>query len=225
LKKNLGESKIFYNFDFQSTFDMNENPLDSLNEIKSMMERSSKFTNISGWTWIWVGFVGLISASIAYFIILEEEFRLYTLLPNAQRDINLVILLISTLIVACAGGFYFMINKTNKDGAKFINPTTKRILARFILVLLIGATICAALYMHLSFVYIAPTTLLFYGLALLNVEKDTILEIKYLAYSEIILGLLAFFLIYKGLLFWTIGFGLIHLIFGVWMVLKYDNKA
>ena len=78
---------------------------------------------------------------------------------------------------------------------------------------------------NLSFAYVAPTTLLFYGLALYTVERDTIIEIKYLAFLEIILGLLAFYFIFNGLLFWFIGFGLLHVIFGIIMIRKYDNKA
>ena len=49
-----------------------DNPLESLNEIKSMMQRSSKFTSISGWSGVWVGFVGMISAWIAYLFILTD---------------------------------------------------------------------------------------------------------------------------------------------------------
>ena len=95
----------------------------------------------------------------------------------------------------------------------------------FLLVLVIGGFLCLALLKNLSFVYIAPATLLFYGMALLNVERDTVTEIKYLAYTEIILGLLAFVFIANGLAFWSIGFGFVHIIFGVWMVRKYDNKV
>ena len=204
---------------------MSQNPLDSLSEIKSMMQRTTKFTSISGWSGIWVGTVGLIAAAIAYFIILESKLNLYSLQPDNRRDLLLVVLALITLLVACLGGFYFMIKKSKNDQVKFINPTTKRILKRFIFVLVIGGFLCLALYKHLSFVYIAPATLLFYGMALLNVERDTVVEIKYLAYTEIFLGLLAFLFIANGLAFWSLGFGLVHIIFGMWMVRKYDYKV
>lgn len=203
---------------------MNQDPLQSLHEIKSMMQRSSKFTSISGWSGVWVGIVGLISAVIARYIVFDQEMIQYGLQPDNTRDFELVLLALITLFVACIGGFYFMIRKTNKDQEKFINPTTKRILIRFIFVLLIGGAVCLCLYKHLSFVYMAPTTLLFYGLALLNIERDTIIEIKYLAITEILLGLLAFYFIANGLLFWAIGFGIVHIIIGLIMVKKYGNK-
>ena len=203
---------------------MNQNPLQSLQEIKSMMQRTSKFTSISGWSGVWVGVVGLLAALVAYFIIFNQEMQLYGLQPDNTRDFELIILAFVTLVIACVGGFYFMIRKTNKDQEKFITPTTKRILIRFIFVLLIGAAICFCLYRQLSFVYMAPTTLLFYGLVLYNIARDTVIEIKYLAYTEILLGIFSFYFIANGLLFWALGFGLAHVIFGLIMVKKYENK-
>jgi hypothetical protein len=40
---------------------------------------------------------------------------------------------------------------------------------------------------------VAPSTLIFYGLALVNAEKYTLTDVKYLGYCEIVLGLLSFF--------------------------------
>ncbi len=208
----------------------NENPIESLNEIKSMMQRSSKFTSISGWSGVWVGFVGIIAASIAYFLILKDALQLnyrgnLDRITTYDLDIKLVGLGLISLLIACIGGFYFMTKKSAKDGVKFINPVTKRILSKFLFVLLIGGIVSLIFVNNFSFAYVAPATLLFYGLSLYTVERDTIVEIKYLAICEIILGLLAFYFIYNGLMFWFLGFGVLHIIFGIWMLKKYDYKA
>lgn len=207
---------------------MSDNPVESLNEIKSMMQRSSKFTSISGWSGVWVGFIGMIAACVAYFFILNESVnyrgKVSDLITN-ETDCKLFILGIITFIIACLGGFYFMIRKSTNDGVKFISPVTKRILQKFLFVLVVGGLVSLIFIKNFSFAYVAPTTLLFYGLALYTVERDTIIEIKYLAFLEIILGLLAFYFIFNGLLFWFIGFGLLHVIFGIIMIRKYDNKA
>ncbi|MGV0831414.1 hypothetical protein ACTS9D_04165 [Empedobacter brevis] len=206
------------------------NPVESLNEIKSMMQRSSKFTSISGWSGIWVGVVGMLSAIIAYFLILKDALQFnyrgdLTSVVRNNLELKLLILGAITLIVACVGGFFFMTRKSAKDGVRFINLVTKRILRKFLFVLIVGGIMSLIFIKNFSFAYVAPTTLLFYGLALYTVERDTIVEIKYLALCEIILGLLAFYFIYNGLLFWCIGFGALHVIFGIWMVRKYDYKA
>ena len=204
---------------------MNEiNPLDQLNDIKSMMQKTSKFTSINGWSGVWVGTIGLIAAALVYFIILESKFKFHGLAPDELRDLKLGSLLVGTLVLACSGGLYFIAKKSKREGNSFINPVTKRILVRFLTILGIGGIVCGLLYYHLSFVYVAPATLLFYGLALLQIERDTIKEIKILGFLEIALGLLAFYFIYNGLLFWSIGFGLIHVIFGVYLINKYNDK-
>ena len=68
----------------------------------------------------------------------------------------------------------------------------------------------------------APASLIFYGLALINGSLNTYDEVRYLGVSEIILGLIAAFPGY-GLIFWALGFGVLHIIYGGIMYNKYDK--
>lgn len=68
------------------------------------------------------------------------------------------------------------------------------------------------------------TTLLFYGLALLNASKYTLDEVRWLGLSEVVLGLIAAFWIEAGLLFWAIGFGVLHIFYGGLMYLRHDRR-
>ena len=101
--KKVADSNFIFNFELQSTFIMSQdNPLDSINEIKTMMQRSSKFTSISGWSGVWVGIVGMISAWIAYLFILTEfvnyrgKEEIYS---TNETDVKLIILGLATLIL------------------------------------------------------------------------------------------------------------------------------
>ena len=71
---------------------------------------------------------------------------------------------------------------------------------------------------------IAPGCLLFYGLALVNASKYTLTEVRYLGYTQLLLGALNLFFIGKGLFFWAIGFGILHIIYGLLMWLKYERQ-
>ena len=70
---------------------------------------------------------------------------------------------------------------------------------------------------------VAPATLIFYGMGLLNAGKYTLGEIRYLGMSEIGLGLIAALFPGYGLIFWTIGFGVLHILYGIVMYLRHER--
>jgi hypothetical protein len=70
---------------------------------------------------------------------------------------------------------------------------------------------------------ITPSTLIFYGLSLISASNFTFSDVKYLGLLEIALGLIAACFPGYGLLFWAIGFGVLHIIYGSMMYLKYDK--
>ncbi len=70
---------------------------------------------------------------------------------------------------------------------------------------------------------IAPFTLLFYGLALFNASKFTYEEVKSLGIIEIVLGLISAYFVEYGLLFWAFGFGVVHIIYGIYMHYRYER--
>ena len=41
--------------------------------------------------------------------------------------------------------------------------------------------------------------------------------------AEISLGLIALFVVNYGLLFWALGFGILHIVYGAYMYLKYEK--
>ena len=64
--------------------------------------------------------------------------------------------------------------------------------------------------------------LIFYGLALVNAERYTLSDVKYLGICEVVLGMIALFWLGWGLIFWAIGFGFLHIFYGILMYRKYD---
>jgi hypothetical protein len=72
--------------------------------------------------------------------------------------------------------------------------------------------------------FVAPACLIFYGLALVNASKYTLSEIRYLGLLQIVLGLINTQFINKGLIFWAIGFGLLHILYGFSMWWKYERN-
>ena len=56
-----------------------------------------------------------------------------------------------------------------------------------------------------------------------NASKYTLNDIRYLGLTEIFLGLVALVFLEYSLLFWAIGFGLVHIIYGIVMYYKYER--
>jgi hypothetical protein len=48
--------------------------------------------------------------------------------------------------------------------------------------------------------------------------------LEYLGYFELLLGFIASFYVGSGLLFWIIGFGVCHIVFGLLIHFKYDKE-
>jgi hypothetical protein len=70
----------------------------------------------------------------------------------------------------------------------------------------------------------APGCLIFYGLALVNAAKFTRQEIFFMGLIQVSLGILAALFPSLGLLFWALGFGIIHIIYGAVMYFRYEHK-
>ena len=95
-------------------------------------------------------------------------------------------------------------------------------LLNFSIPLLAGAIYSAILIQQGHIELILPATLLFYGMGMLNAGKYTIDLMRYLGICMIALGLMSSFFSAHGFLIWTLGFGLLHIVFGV--IIYYKNE-
>lgn len=201
---------------------MDQKVSDDLAHIRSMMERSSRFLSLSGLSGIGAGVVGLVTGIFAIVFLKEYQVDFGTdYIFSRELIFKLIILGASALLVAIFCGCFFTIRKSKKLGLQVWTATTKKILVQLAIPLLVGGIFVLALLQYNLYGLVAGTTLIFYGLALVNTEKYTYSDIKYLGFLEIILGCLSLFFIGKGLIFWTIGFGVLHIIYGIILYRKY----
>lgn len=198
---------------------------EDLSHIRQMMERSSRFISLSGLSGVFAGLVALLGAVYVYFVFQREGISYFDGNRNVFSESlvkELVIIGLVILVLAVFSGYFFTAKKSRSKNLKIWDKTTKRLLLNFSVPLATGGIFCLGLLYHHLFVMIAPTTLIFYGLALVNAEKYTLTDVKYLGYCEIILGLLSLFFLGWGLVFWSIGFGVLHIVYGIVMYKKYE---
>ena len=203
---------------------MNKKYQEDIAHIHSMMERSSRFISLSGISGIFAGLIALAAAGLACYFLNKNGLDYFEGRRSAYPDellIELFLTGIIALIAALACGIFFTVSKSRKNKMPIWNGLTKRLLLSLFIPLIAGGIFCIALFYNGQLAFVAPATLIFYGLALINAGKYTFSDIVYLGYCELALGLAAMFFSNYGLLFWAAGFGLLHIIYGLLMHKKY----
>lgn len=205
------------------------NSQQDIREIKTMMERSSRFLSLSGLSGISMGVIALIGTAIARLLLKSIQTGQHPFInflqpfPFGEIIMPLAILAFSVLVFALASAIFFSWRKARKQGLTLWVPATKRLLTHLFIPLVAGGFFVLILIHQNAELLVASATLVFYGLALVNAGKFTFGEIYYLGVSEIILGILAGIFVYHGLLFWAVGFGVLHIIYGTVMYIKYER--
>jgi hypothetical protein len=205
--------------------------LQDVRDIRRLMERSSRFISLSGLSGVAAGFWALAGAYIARYVIFKKYYFNYNSRGGFETGdfidlkFNLLLLAGAVFIAAFASAFYFTWRKSRQQGNSLWDHTSKRLFWNMAIPLVAGALFILAMLQNNEWRYIAPSCLIFYGLALVNASKYTLTDIRYLGYCEIIVGLISTQFIGYGLYFWALGFGALHIVYGVIMWWKYERKV
>ena len=202
----------------------NEKYLRDISEIKHMMSRSSRFISLSGLAGVFAGIYAIAGAVVALNLLDNQE--LNAIQPNLSNSLlwQLFLISLAVLVLAIGTAVFLTTRKADKNGQKIWENTTKRLLINFFAPLTAGGLFCLVLVQYELIDLIAPSMLIFYGLALIHASKFTFGDLKSLGYANLVLGLFATQFLGYGIYFWATGFGLFHIIYGIWMYRKYDRK-
>lgn len=209
----------------------NTEPLEQLQQIRTMMERSSRFISLSGLAGVFAGFFALAGAGAFYAFLNNKLNYGYTdfaksIPVDISLDLKRFVLLDASAVVILSllMAVFFTTRNAKNKGQTIWDAAAKRMVINLAIPLVAGGIYCLVLLHYGWFGLIAPTTLIFYGLALLNASKYTLDEIRWLGISEIVLGLIGCFFIGYGITLWAIGFGVLHIIYGLLMYSKYEAR-
>ncbi len=208
--------------------DTTEKQLKELAEIRNLMEKSSRFLSLSGLSGILSGGFAVFGAlnvwlysgikGVGYSPINEGAEAVIDISFQRFIIINALIVLLLSLVFS----WYFSKRKAKKMKVKLWNTASKSMLLNLFIPLVAGGLFCITLFLRQEFYLIVPVMLLFYGLALISAGKYTEYSVNYLGVAELVTGLLAAIFINQSLLFWTLGFGVLHIIYGI--VMYYHHK-
>jgi hypothetical protein len=202
--------------------------LEDIQAIRKLMEASSRFLSLSGISGIVAGFLGVAGAIAAQLIITKisapEDWymRPFAEGPDGFREyLPLIGVMALVLVLAVSGAVFFSSRKARKSGHRAWTPVTRRMLVSLLIplgtgglfILFTAATVPASVSI--------ASTLIFYGLAVISAGKFTFGEIHWLGVLEVIAGLVCLVLPQHSVLIWVFGFGLLHIIYGLFMHLRY----
>lgn len=194
---------------------------EDLRAIREMMEKSTKFLSLSGLSGVSAGITALVGSAFAYFYMANK-----TATNSPYETTDLIILSgtsLAVLFVSFGLAVFFSRKKAHKKNQRLLNKATMYTIYNIAVPLVVGGILCLLMLIRGNYEFIASITLIFYGLALVNASKYTYDEVHYLGLTEIFFGIMAAIFVSMGLMFWTIGFGICHILYGVFMYNKYDK--
>lgn len=195
---------------------MKEQYRQDLSEIRHLMERSSRFLSLSGLSGMAAGLCGLAGMGAAW---------LYLGTPNPQwpssvawtpdRFIGLEEIALLTLAAALSIGFFFTLAKSRKRREKVSGLVGRNWLLHLLTPLITGGVFILVLIAKGQYDLVIPACLIFYGLALLGASSYSWSGLQALGLLEVVLGVLSLYWVPGSLVLWGVGFGILHLIYGL----------
>ncbi|WP_336835662.1 hypothetical protein [Sphingobacterium siyangense] len=194
-----------------------------LGQIRSLMEKSSKFVSISGLSGVLMGCYALLGTLLGYYIIHQPESTALLLGKNLNRPLLFLMIALIVLLSSLVTGWLMARKKARKNKQSIWNITSKSLLFAVSIPLLTGGMISLLFFVQGYYQLIAAMLLIFYGLALTAGSIYTFAEAKGLGILEICLGLIGICFPEIGLLLWGLGFGVLHIIYGFIVYKKYES--
>ncbi len=192
---------------------LHDRALQDLSFIRRTMEGAASFTDVPGWGLVAVGASALVAAPVAHGQ------------PDSERW--LTVWLLAAAIAASIGGaamYAKMRKRVGDGGTRLLTVPARKFLFSFWPAILAGAVLTFAL-VDLSVPGIPPPLtarvlpglwLLLYGMGVTTAGTFSIRAVPLMGFGFIALGVLALFVpALNGDLMMALGFGVLHLLFGV----------
>lgn len=204
-----------------------EEAIETLDSIRKMMESTTRIMSLSGASAIAVGIYALAAVAIGYIgaggDFTNDNPFVSSLIVFSRHKLTMLMILAALLIVACISTVVAMSAKRARARGERLrlDRVSLRLLWSFFMPLSIGAALCVILYTGGHWGLTSSIMLIFYGLSLVGISHYTYSDSRYLGYAEIILGLIDAAADGYAIIFWAIGFGVFHIIYGIYCAIRH----
>jgi len=200
--------------------------LENLNALKLILDRNTRFLSLSGVSCILAGVfatLGMITATYIYGAE-WELFTSYTLQESMEAFIPFFVIA-SGVIGLTIGCCYYMTKSNIRKKKEPINKELlKNTVINILIPILVGGVLCLIALWEGKFNHLAAYMLIFYGLGLFSGGKFIYNDIKIVGLVFVALGVVSYLHPQWSIYLWTIGFGLVHIIYGARIYTKYERN-
>jgi hypothetical protein len=202
-----------------------QNPNETLAEIKSMMENSTRFLSLSGFSGVLIGSYALIAVALFVsqnnldFTHFDTHTRKWNEPGFMQSAMMYGVLLFTASLVT---SLLFSVRKAKKKNLPMVSGISKKLAFNFFTPIAVGVLVCLNFITSEAWL-VLPLSLIFYGFALLFASHYTFTTLKYFGLCQLLLGIIALYFLPYQVLLWTIGFGILHIAYGLYMYFKFER--
>lgn len=206
---------------------------ETLTDIREMMERSQKVMFLNGTSGIIVAVWALLGAIFTSEFLYGSLWPIWgsTVFPLREMTFDrfsfTAFFLAVTFIASCITVWIMSKHRAKRKGIEFkLDPGAKQLFRTFFTVMIIGGLFCLSCFGNGHWELIFGYMLAFYGLALVVISPMAFRKsiTQYFGYLQIAVGLAALVFPQYGMMFWTIGFCVLHLIWGIWFHFVFERK-
>lgn len=205
--------------------------LESIREMRNLMERSTRYLSISGLAGVIVGIIAL--AGVAGLLTLMgitigQSVSFNDLAASGGEEAARItgrILVVAALVflLSMIVETSFAIWNARKLGLPLWDATARRLLTALLIPVIGGGIFCISLLQSGRLDDLAAATLIFYGLGLVNAGKYAVPDVGRLGLAVFVTGLAASFFPLQAVYFWAFGFGILHIIYGISIYFKHKR--
>ena len=180
---------------------------EALAYIRRTMESASTFTALSGWGLVGVGLIGLVAAGLSWQVGVPERLKVW--LPAAA------------LGVLCAG--IANAGKARRLDVPLWSGSFRKVAWVMSPALAAGTLLTVALYDAGARHLIPGTWLALYGAGVTAGGTFSIRAVRWMGMALLVLGAFAFLVPEQSIVFLGLGFGVLHILFGLYVVRKHGG--
>ena len=203
----------------------------TLDDIREMMSKSSRFQAISGWSIVIIGLYAAIASVMAAAVIgvgdwlpCCENLQRFAVLDTPDKIRIAAIIAIGLFALSLLTVFLMAIAKSKRHNLRFVfDKRMFQMLLDFLIPIAVGGLFSMAMVMQQHYGLTSTIMLLFYGLALVNCSHYTYPILRYLGYAELLIGIVDCFTMSHAIFFWFLGFSVLHIVFGIAYSLMFER--